>query len=207
MRSAEDRILHLLKSRGRATTGAVARHLQITVVGARKHLSKLRRRDLVHEGTEAGRVGRPRSVWSLTEAANARFPDSHSYLTVELIKAARAAFGETGLDRLISSREAEALRRYETRLRKSSSVADRIAALCAVRTEEGYMAEWQPLPDGTLLLIENHCPVCAAARECQGLCRSELALFRRVLGRDVRVERTDHILAGARRCAYRISPA
>jgi predicted ArsR family transcriptional regulator len=37
-----------------------------------------------------------------------------------------------------------------------------------------------------------------------GLCRSELAIFRAVLGADVTVERTDHILAGARRCAYRI---
>jgi len=38
----------------------------------------------------------------------------------------------------------------------------------------------------------------------QGLCRSELALFRAVLGPGVEVERTEHILAGARRCAYRI---
>ncbi len=207
MHSAEDRILHLLKSRGPATTDAIARHLRVTVVGARKHLSELRRRDLVHDKPEAGRVGRPRSIWSLTEAANARFPDSHSHLTVELIGAARAVFGEKGLERLISLRETDALKRYEARLEGMTSVADRVSALCAARTEEGYMAECQPLPDGTLLLVENHCPICAAARECQGFCRSELALFRRVLGPDTRVERTDHALAGARRCAYRISPA
>jgi predicted ArsR family transcriptional regulator len=54
------------------------------------------------------------------------------------------------------------------------------------------------------LFVENHCPICAAAAACQGLCRSELAVFRAVLGADVTVERIDHILAGARRCAYRI---
>jgi predicted ArsR family transcriptional regulator len=32
-------------------------------------------------------------------------------------------------------------------------------------------------------------------------------VFRDVLGPDVEIRRTDHILAGARRCAYRISPA
>jgi predicted ArsR family transcriptional regulator len=58
---------------------------------------------------------------------------------------------------------------------------------------------------GGFLLVENHCPVCAAARTCQGLCASELEVFRRVLGPDVTVERSDHILAGARRCAYRVS--
>jgi predicted ArsR family transcriptional regulator len=69
------------------------------------------------------------------------------------------------------------------------------------------MAEWRRDPDGTLWLIENHCPICIAARACQNLCRSELAIFQSVLGADAVVERTEHLLAGARRCAYRIRPA
>ncbi len=60
---------------------------------------------------------------------------------------------------------------------------------------------------GGFRLIENHCPICAAARVCQGFCRSELALFREVLGPGVAVERTEHLLAGGRRCAYRVTPA
>ena len=46
-----------------------------------------------------------------------------------------------------------------------------------------------------------------AAAACQGFCRAELALFQAALGDGVSVERTDHILAGARRCAYRITAA
>ncbi|PJI50782.1 MarR family transcriptional regulator, partial [Methylobacterium radiotolerans] len=38
-----------------------------------------------------------------------------------------------------------------------------------------------------------------------GFCRSELELFRKVLGEGVQVDREEHILAGARRCAYRVS--
>ena len=68
------------------------------------------------------------------------------------------------------------------------------------------MAEWRAEPDGSYLVAENHCPICAAARKCQGFCRSELAVFRAVLGSGVHVERTEHIPAGARRCAYRIVP-
>ena len=67
------------------------------------------------------------------------------------------------------------------------------------------MAEVQAHPDGGFTLVENHCPICAAATACQGFCRAELEVFRSVLGDDVTVERTDHILAGARRCAYRIT--
>ena len=59
--------------------------------------------------------------------------------------------------------------------------------------------------DGSWTLVENHCPICAAAEVCQGLCAGELELFRRVLG--ARVERTEHLLDGARRCVYRITPS
>ena len=45
----------------------------------------------------------------------------------------------------------------------------------------------------------------SAARLCTGLCREELALFHRVLGKDIRVDRLSHILAGAGRCAYRVT--
>ena len=68
------------------------------------------------------------------------------------------------------------------------------------------MAEWQTDDDDGYLLIENHCPICAAAALCQGFCRSELAIFQTVLGAQASIERIDHLLAGARRCAYRITP-
>jgi predicted ArsR family transcriptional regulator len=67
------------------------------------------------------------------------------------------------------------------------------------------MANWEKEKDGSYLLVENHCPICAAASACTGFCRSEKAIFEHVLGRNVRVERVEHLLAGARRCAYRIS--
>ena len=39
------------------------------------------------------------------------------------------------------------------------------------------------------------------------LCDAELELFQAILGEDVVIERTEHILLGARRCAYRIRTA
>ena len=95
---------------------------------------------------------------------------------------------------------------YQSRLEGKTKLKDRISALAEVRSEEGYMAEAHEDGDGGFALIENHCPICAAATECQNFCRSELAIFQQVLGPDATVERTDHLLAGARRCAYRITP-
>jgi predicted ArsR family transcriptional regulator len=89
---------------------------------------------------------------------------------------------------------------------KRKSLRGRLEELARIRTEEGYMAEVRPDGDGSWLFLENHCPVCAAARVCSGLCREELALFRKVIGMTVEIVRTDHIIAGARRCVYRVTP-
>ena len=79
--------------------------------------------------------------------------------------------------------------------------------LVRLRSQEGYMAACEDPGDGTLLFVENHCPICAAATSCQGFCRAELSVFRAVLGPGVEVERAEHILAGARRCAYVVKMA
>lgn len=204
-RPSEDRFLYLIKSRGSQTAGTIADRLGMSAVAARKQLGRLEADGLVSFENSSGSVGRPERLWSLTEKGHARFPDTHSDLTLELLRSVRATFGEDGLERIIAERENATLLSYDAALSACQSLEDRVNALSEIRNREGYMAEWQRNDDGSLMLIENHCPICAAATECQGLCRSELAIFKTVLGEGVSVERVDHILAGARRCAYRIS--
>jgi len=200
------RVLYALKSTGPQSADGLARRLKVTVVAARQQLGRLLEKGLVAFEDKREGVGRPKRVWSLSEAGHGRFPDSHAAMTVDLIQAIGTVFGADGLDRVIEEREKSMRRLYAERLKPARSLAERIKLLAEQRAEEGYMAEVKRLPDGALLLIENHCPICVAAKACQGLCRSELKLFRDVLGRDATVEREEHILAGARRCAYRIAP-
>lgn len=202
--TSQDRILYLLKSRGRQTTDAIAKRLAMTSVGARKHLLNLKGERLVDFADERETVGRPKRYWSLTARGHARFPDAHSDLTLELLRSVQSVFGADGLERLVAQRERDTLAGYEAAMKDCRDLDDRVRKLAGLRAREGYMAEWRRNRDGSFLLIENHCPICAAARECQGLCRSELAIFQRVLGNEVTVERLEHVLAGARRCAYRI---
>ncbi|MEO1084710.1 MAG: MarR family transcriptional regulator, partial [Acidobacteriota bacterium] len=94
---------------------------------------------------------------------------------------------------------------YRAALDPLPSLAEKVTRLAELRDAEGYMAESREEADGGFLLLENHCPICAAATTCQALCRSELEIFRAALGPGVTVERQEHILAGTRRCAYRIA--
>src|SRR5215469_999590 len=94
---------------------------------------------------------------------------------------------------------------YEQHLRAAGSLAERVGRLAALRSAEGYMADITRLDDGSFVIAENHCPICAAAVACQGFCRSELTLFA-VLLAPARVERVEHVLAGSRRCSYLVVP-
>jgi predicted ArsR family transcriptional regulator len=204
----EDRVLYLLKSKGPQTAAQLAKRLGVTAMAVRQHLYRFDRDGLVEFADQRRPVGRPVRVWRLTERAAARFPESHAELTLEMIAAVRATFGEEGLDRLLAERTRLQLRAYRERIRAAGagSLESRVRVLAAIRREQGYMAECVTRADGSLLLRENHCPICVAAKSCQGLCREELGLFRAVLGTRTHVERTDHILAGASRCAYVITP-
>ncbi|MBU1174204.1 MAG: transcriptional regulator [Alphaproteobacteria bacterium] len=202
--STADRILLQLKSRGPQTAQAVADAFGISVMGAHKALGVLGCAGLVrHEDVAEGR-GRPRRVFALTEAGHRRFPDRHAELNAELIDMIRTSFGEAGLGRLIAEREARQMARYA--LVGPGDLAGKVAFLAELRAAEGYMARLEQDADGTLLLVEDHCPICAAASACQGFCRSELDIFRALLAPEAEVTREEHLMAGGRRCTYRVRP-
>jgi predicted ArsR family transcriptional regulator len=201
-----DRLLFLLKTRGPQTAADLGTRLQITPEAVRQQLLRLGDEGLVYAKSEIRGVGRPAQVYHLAPAAQRRFPDAHAELTAQLIGEIRDVLGEDALDQLIRVREIGTRKRYEALLSGEQSLARKIAHLAEIRNQEGYMATWEKEEEGDgYLLVENHCPICAAASACTGFCRSEQAIFEHVLGRDIRVERVEHLLAGARRCAYRIT--
>lgn len=205
MNTAEQ-TLFLIKTRGPQTAQQLAALLDLTSMGARRQLETWQEKGMLTYEEVADKRGRPSRRWLLTEAGHARFPDRHADLTVQLIDQVRGLFGDAGLDKLISAREAVSEQQYRVHLRNASGLPERVAALVQARSSEGYMAEVETRDDGSLLLVENHCPICAAARQCQQFCRSELDLFQRVLGPDCSVGRVEHMLNGARRCVYVIKP-
>ena len=202
--STNDRVLLQLKSRGPQTAKDIASAFSMTVMGAHKVLGALTDAGLVrHEDVQGGR-GRPCRVFALTEAGHGRFPNRHAELNAELVAMIREVFGQSGLDKLIAERETRQKARYASA--KDAPLADKVAMLADARASEGYMAHAESLEDGSLRLVEDHCPICAAASACQGFCRSELEIFREVIGPEAEVTREEHLMAGGRRCTYRVTP-
>lgn len=205
--TSKQRILHLLKLRGDLTTSALAEALAVSPMAVRQHLQGLKADGLVTCASMRQPLGRPIKLWRLAQAATKRFPDRHADLMLDLLNSVEAVFGSAGVEALLAERSSRQIKTYCDRLSPNSHTIPwqaQVAAIARLRDQEGYMAEVVEQPDGTVLLVENHCPICVAATACQGLCKAELGVFQAVLGPAVTVERVEHVLQGDRRCAYRI---
>lgn len=197
------RLLDLLKRGGGQSSSDLGAALGVTAMAARLQLYVLAEEGLVRADAAPSGRGRPTKVWTLTDAAARVFPDAHQGLAVGMIASVESLFGAEGLAKIVDAHGERQRIAYAERLLGAKTLGEKVRRLAAARTDEGYMAE--AARDGKdWLLVENHCPICSAAKACTRLCANELAVFADVLGPEVLVTREEHILAGARRCAYRV---
>ncbi len=196
-------ILDFLKRNGAVSATLLAKELGVTAMAVRQHLYALQDQKMVTTTSQAGQRGRPVKLWALTAEAQDLFPNAHQDLAVELLNHMSSAFGEQGLHTIIDRHSQSQTKTYAAALQGINRLSDRLQQLALIRSSEGYMAEVQADGDDWLF-IENHCPICAAARQCTHLCSNELQVFQSVLGPELTITREEHILQGPRRCLYRI---
>jgi len=200
-----EKIIQLLKVQGPLTAKILASELGLTTMGVRQHVQGLEDScDVIFNDEKAAR-GRPTRYWSLTDKGNSRFADRHDELTVQLLDSVITLFGDDGMEKLISHREETAMANYRLALADRFGVEEKLQMLAKIRSDEGYMATVEQV-DGVFWLMENHCPICAAATKCVNFCRSELNMFQELMSEVATVSREEHIVEGARRCAYRVMP-
>lgn len=199
-----ERAVWILKTQGPQPLCKLADELKVTMEGARFQLLKLANEGLVQATTEAKGRGRPKQIWSLTEAGNARFPDRHQDLALRLLSNMHKTLSPDTLKEVLDATAQSTAEKYQEELKTVTGLDDKVRLLAEIRNREGYMAEY--VNEGnSYLLIENHCPIQAAATCCSRFCQSEQDMFTAILGDQVRLERLEHILEGQRRCVYRIT--
>jgi len=200
-----EKIIQLLKTEGPLTAKILANELGLTTMGVRQHVQALEDSgDVIFKDEKAAR-GRPTRYWSLTHKGNSRFADRHDELTVELIDSVISLFGDDGMEKLIEHREDATMINYRLALADRYGVEEKLETLAKLRSDEGYMATVE-VHNSIFWLMENHCPICAAANKCLSFCRSELHMFQTLMNDVATVSREEHIIDGARRCAYKVVP-
>lgn len=195
-----------LKHAGEATADELAAQLGVTVSAVRQQLDGLYTEGLVAWRPQSRGRGRPTHLYRLTRAAEPLFPKAYGGLTTELL--GYVADADPGLVDDIFERRRQ--RRYEgARARLAAvggDVASRVAELARILDEDGYLASWEALPDGSFRIVEHNCAVLDVAERYGQACSSEIAFLRQALP-DARIERVSHMIAGAHSCAYQIDLA
>ncbi|MDQ1431327.1 MAG: hypothetical protein QOF40_1929 [Actinomycetota bacterium] len=198
-------VLYAVRRRGEATTEQVAEQLGITVSGARQHLSALARDGLV-DATESasttGKRGRRSLVYSATADADAYFPKAYGELTNELLGYVADTDGAL-LDDLFAKRREHRIENARLRLEPKRTLGAKVAELTRILDEDGYLASSEKVGPGMYRIVEHNCAIWAVAERYGQACTSELEFIRAAL-EGAEVERVQHMIAGARRCAYEV---
>ena len=196
--SRRETILAFLKTRGSATLGEVASHLEVSKQGALRHLEALESAGLatVAPAEPHGR-GRPENVYRLTAASGEHFPDGHRELTGELVE----FISDEQLKRFFELRTARLEAEYSSRLAGLDFEA-RVRELAKLATEHGHMAEVVDLPEGGLAIRHCNCPIQDVAARTGLPCVNEQQMYERLLGTPV--TRSTWMAEAANDCTYEV---
>ncbi len=199
-------VLYALRRRGQGTVEDIARNLDMTVSGARQHLSALVA-DGLAEATEVprpvGQRGRPRLEYMVTDRADSLFPKAYGELTNELLGYVSESDSDL-VDQLFARRRDERVRNARARLEPLRSLKAKVGELTRILDEDGYLATCEAMPGGWRI-VEHNCAILAVAQKYGAACTSEIAFIQTVLP-GTSVSRVSHILDGAHHCAYEVRP-
>jgi predicted ArsR family transcriptional regulator len=172
-------------------------------MGIRQNLVFLEGAGWVRHYQEQRGMGRPRFVYALTEKGDEQnFQRRYAPEMIDLLEAVRDLDGDAGLDRIFEQRN-ESLAAVYNRHLSGKDLEEQVNELALIRTEEGFMANWEQVDDDLYLLREQNCALYRVASNCPQVCAFEKKLFQRVLDA-VDVTRESHILSGDLTCTFAI---
>lgn len=175
--------------------------LGLTSVTVRHHLDILRSEGLVGAPVTQHRTtrGRPHHVFALTAQAASHFPKNYDELTNALLAEIKAQAAINVVFEGVARRMTTAL----PPLSPDEPLENRLDRAVLFLNARGYDAHWERTPEGYVLHTHN-CPYATVAPHHPELCGLDTSLIQQLLG--VTAQPTQHILGGASRCSYLITP-
>ena len=193
-------VLLLLKKADGLSAKELAAAAGASLNAVRHHLKELQREQLVAYRRRHRGVGAPSYAYALTAAGHALFPRGYE---VALAGVLDELVERDGRDAAVFLLEARYVRLAQQLQRELGGLESdqRMAAVAAALSAQGYMAEVAFSADGGTL-VQHNCAIQALAERFPEVCAAEAKFLALVLGGEV--QRKHHILAGCSACEYRI---
>ena len=204
MQSTRQEIVSILREEGQATVEDLAERLELTPMTIRHHLNVLQAQNLVAatKVRRSKKVGRPRLVYGLTDAADELFPHGYGELARRLVSEVKETVGEKET-RALFQRIAADLAAEAPPPEKGQTFEDRLDQVSEFLEERGFLSRWEKTDEGYVLTNVN-CPYREVTREHGEVCILDLELLERLL--DVKPQRRDSMRAGGMVCSFLLRP-
>jgi predicted ArsR family transcriptional regulator len=182
MQSTRQEILSILREERQATVEDLAQSLDLTPMTIRHHLNVLQAQNLVvaSKVRRSKTVGRPRLVYTLTDAADELFPHGYGELARRLVAEIKETVGEEELRRIFR-RIAIDLAGEAPPRQENQTFEDRLDQVSEFLEGQGFLARWEESDEGYVLTSVN-CPYRRVSHEHGDICIMDLELLERLLG-------------------------
>lgn len=216
MHAVRKSILEILKEqRSGATVAELADHLAMAPVSVRHHLDILQGDNLicVERLERKGSVGRPQQVYTLTPEANCYFPNNFAGLADKLMDQIKQILPPEQVPHAFRSIARQIAAEFKERASITLRWQDENVAteayleqVTAFLSERGYLARWEPDPNGgpgEYLLHKYNCPYAGVSTEHRELCSMDQTLVNELFAEPC--QRSAAMVDGSHCCTYRIT--
>ncbi len=197
-RTQEAVLLHL-KKHGELTVSDLCKILGITSMAVRRHLATLQHNGLIESRIVRQTRGRPTYHYRLSDKADNLFPSGFQTMAMDILDVVYEREGAKGVMDLLDARNQKRAARLMPRV-ANKPLHEKVEEVSRIFSEDGYMTEWEALPDGDFLIYQRHCAVHEMANRYRQLCVLEPRLMEHLLG--VKVTREKYILNNDPVCGY-----
>lgn len=193
--------LRVLKIRGDASVNDLCKALNLTHTAVRRCLSSLQREGIVERRALEHKRGRPSHSYKLTTSSAGYFPNGYEGLAQSVLDTVFQRGGHAAVMELLKANNDRIIASLIP-LFQNKTLKERIEALCAYFTANGYMSDWMPVADGNFFLYNQNCAVLNLASQYRQFCILEPRLIESLL--EHKITRQQYILKGQAVCGYLI---
>jgi predicted ArsR family transcriptional regulator len=194
-----DAVLLHLKRQGEMTVSELCQALGITAMAVRRHLTGLQQEGLVNARIVKQLRGRPTYRYRLTEKAEGLFPAAYDNFATELLDTVYEMSGHKGVMELLNCRHQRLVDKLKPRF-QNKDLRARVEEVSKYYSENGFMTEWEQLPDGNFIIFQRHCAVHDLANRYRQMCVLEPRLIEELL--EAKVTRQQYMLKNDPVCGY-----
>jgi predicted ArsR family transcriptional regulator len=198
MKSTRERILQILLNNPQSSINEIADSVKINAISARHHLTNLLADGLIKAEEVRHGVGRPKLVYSLTDAGAERFPTRYLSLSNRLVNQLKSQLSPKDLESFFAL-IAQDIASGHTEKTRSMNIEEKLEYIQAILSPEGYSMEWTKEGDN-FLINEISCPFFHVSKNHPEICAIDQVLLSNLLS--IPVEKIGCLNTGDHQCTF-----